>query len=228
MAATASEQAGGQQRTEPAFRVHDILKNHAGMFVETDRSAACPQVQSTLAKISMCPTGALGGSWHWCAACETGIRIPNSCGDRHCPQCRGAQRATWVDRMRPLLLPDVDCYQVVFTIPAELSSLTLGNRRAMFNLLFYAAWQSLKKVLEDEQAYDGRKVTFTARTGTTHGGSDDIEEVEVTAVEFVRRWCLHVLPKGFTKSRRFGGWSNYHRERYVREGRDLTGNSGTE
>lgn len=275
--------------------------------------------------------------------------------------------------MQPLLLPAVDYYQVVFTIPAELSSLTLGNRRELFNLLFRAAWQSLKKVLEAEQAYEaaaamvlhtwnqhleshvhvhavvpgggpalrtpgtwkaakppahesqrrwwlvdadnlrrefrdtflkglrrlhatgelkltgewahlqktaafeeflkpleqqswvtyiqpppadssqpvdvvkylaryltggpvsdqrllaynGSNVTFTARTGTTHGGSDEISEVQLTAVEFVRRWCLHVLPKGFTKSRRFGGWSNHHRERYVREGRELSGHSAT-
>ncbi len=74
-------------------------------------------------------------------------------------------------------------------------------------------------------AYHGRNVTFTARTGTTHGGSDDIEEVKLTASEFVRWWSLHVLPKGFTKSWRFGGWSNYHCERYVRDGRELTGNS---
>ncbi len=77
-------------------------------------------------------------------------------------------------------------------------------------------------------AYDGSDVTFTARTGSTHGGSDDIEEVELTAVEFVRRWCLHVLPKGFTKSRRFGGWSNHHRARYVRESHELTGHSATD
>ncbi len=340
----------------------DILKQHAGSVFGRSASVA-PQVQSTLAKLSVCRTLALGASWHWCTDCGNGIRIPNSCGDRHCPQCRGAQRATWVDRMQSLLLPDVDHYQVVFTIPDNLSSLTLGNRREMFNLLFRSAWQSLKTVIADEQqyeaaasmvlhtwnqkldshihvhavvpgggpslshpgewkksqppphersrrwwlvdadtlrlefrtrflaglrqlhgkgklklendwshlrdpaafeaflaplenkswvtyiqpppttssqpsdmvkylaryltggpisdsrvvGYDGRNVTFTARTGTTHGGGDETENVQLTVAEFVRRWCLHILPHGYTKTRHYGGWSNYHRDRYLQE-----------
>ena len=265
------------------------------------------------------------------------------------------------------IVAGVDHYQVVFTMPDDLSSLALGNRRAIFNLLFHSAWKSLKQVLENEQAYeaaalmvlhtwnqkqeghvhvhaavpgggpslkepgewknavpptherqdrwwlvdaddlrhefrkqflkglrllhtkgelklegdwadlqdkaafetflapmeakswvtyieppptessqpsdivkylaryltggpisDGRLVsvengwvTFTARTGKTHGGSDEIEEVELPAEEFVRRWCLHILPKGFTKTRGFGGWSNHHSRRYVTECREL-------
>ncbi|MFM7923449.1 MAG: transposase [Planctomycetaceae bacterium] len=347
-------------------RVIDILREHVAGFVARHPSAACAQVQSTLAKISFCRTQSLGASWHWCAECNTGIRIPNSCGDRHCPQCRGAQRVTWVDTMQPLLLPGVDMFEVVFTIPETLSSLTLGNRREMFRLLFHAAWQSLKTVLEKEQqfeaaaamvlhtwnqhleshvhlhavvpgggpslknaeqwksatpppherqdrwwlvdaedlraefrkrflaglrrlhaheqlrldgdwaylrdsesferylaplesqawvtyiepppetsqpedvvkylaryltggpisdrrlvSHDGRHVVFTARKGTTHGGSDETEEVSVPVDEFVRRWCLHILPSGFTKSRRFGGWSSQHRERCMEHCRRL-------
>ena len=265
------------------------------------------------------------------------------------------------------IVEGVDYYQVVFTLPDDLSSLALGNRRVIFNLLFHSAWKSLKKVLEDEQAYEAAanmvlhtwdqkqnshvhlhavvpgggpslhrpgewknavpppherqdrwwlvdaddlrhefrkqflkglrllhrkqelrlegswshlqdkaafetflspmeakswvtyieppptessqpsdivkylaryltggpisdarlvsyengKVTFTARTGKTHGGSDEIEEVELPVVEFVRRWCLHILPHGFTKTRCYGGWSNHHCKRYVAECREL-------
>ena len=56
--------------------------------------------------------------------------------------------------MQPLLLPGVDCFQVVFTMPDDLSSLALGNRREMFRLLFQAAWQSLKTVVENEQQFE--------------------------------------------------------------------------
>jgi len=47
----------------------------------------------------------------------------------------------------------VDYDQVVFTMPDDLSALTLGNRREMFNLLFRSAAKSLKTVLEKEQQY---------------------------------------------------------------------------
>lgn len=70
-------------------------------------------------------------------------------------------------------------------------------------------------------AHDGRSVTFTARTGTTHGGSDETKDVDLPVLEFLRRWCLHILPSGFSRSRRFGGWSPRHRERYVAECRQL-------
>ena len=142
------------QRREPACRVIDILKDNAAAFVASHPSAAVRQVQSVLSKISVCRTPALGASWHWCSKCDTGIRIANSCGDRHCPQCRGATRAAWVDSAMKKIVDGVDYYQVVFTLPAELSALALGNRRVLFNLLFHAAWKSLKRVLEDEQAYE--------------------------------------------------------------------------
>jgi hypothetical protein len=52
------------------------------------------------------------------------------------------------------IVDGVDHYQVVFTLPDQLSALALGNRRIIFNLLFHAAWKSLKRVLEDERAYE--------------------------------------------------------------------------
>ena len=274
--------------------------------------------------------------------------------------------------MRPLLQGGVDVYQVVFTMPDELSSLALGNRREIFRLLFHSAWQSLKCVIENEQqfepaaamvlhtwnqhleshvhvhavvpaggpsltnpeewksatpppyerqsrpwlvdadvlryefrkrfltglrrlhaqnklklegkwcvlrnqaafelflkplkekswvtyiepppskesrpedvikylaryltggpisdrrliSYDGSTVTFSARKGTTHGGSDETEDVPLPAGEFVRRWCLHILPQGFSKSRRYGGWSSQHQQRYVKQCRELLSRDG--
>lgn len=69
--------------------------------------------------------------------------------------------------------------------------------------------------------YDGQDVTFHARKGTTHGGSDEVEQVTLPAAEFVRRWSMHILPKGYTKTRGFGGWSNHHSQRYTSECRSL-------
>ncbi len=37
----------------------------------------------------------------------------------------------------------------------------------------------------------------------------------LSTLEFTRRWALHVLPAGFTKTRHFGGWSNRRREAYL-------------
>jgi hypothetical protein len=55
-------------------------------------------------------------------------------------------------------------------------------------------------------------VSFLARAGD---GSDEQIRVERTGVEFVRLWSLHILPKRFTKSRFFGGWSNNQRRPFL-------------
>ena len=36
-----------------------------------------------------------------------------------------------------------------------------------------------------------------------------------SGVEFLWNWCLHILPKGFTKVRCYGGWSNTRRGDYL-------------
>lgn len=96
-----------------------------------------------------------GGRKLHCQSCAHQTIVYNSCGDRHCPRCRGAKRAEWVKRTRELLLPPTDgfpvnYFQVVFTLPEQLSSLALGNRRVMYNLLFQTAWQALRDVLQEQ------------------------------------------------------------------------------
>lgn len=347
--------------------VAEILKSTSAQYVKSYPRQAVPQVQSTLAKLSLCRTAALGGRKYQCETCSHQCGVYNSCGDRHCPTCSGAKRRDWVHSARELILEHkkgrgVDYFQVVFTLPDKLSRLALGNRREMFKLLFRSAWKAFKKTIMAEQGYDpaalmvlhtwnqkldahvhvhavvpgggpsldsssdqvwkvskrdndedsiGRylvdaeqlrdtyrdfflkglnrlrkcnkislndefaelkdndvwksftdelraltwvsyiqpppkgcdtehvlkylaryltggpisdaritaadfqNVTFSARVGEVTGGESKQVPIILTTVEFVRRWCLHVLPHGFTKSRRFGGWSNRHREFYL-------------
>ena len=345
-----------------------MLRRYAPDFVTIHRKQAVPQVRGTLAKIALCRTAALGGRCYHCDICHGECFVYHSCGDRHCPQCAGARRADWVESAARLLLPGIDYFQVVFTIPDALSSLALGNRRAIYDLLFQSAWQSLSSVIAREHGFeaaavmvlhtwnqklephahvhalvpaggpslssphswvrcqrpnvprcDGRylvnaddlrttfrqmflsglrqlhrssqlklegewselrdsaafeiwlkpldeiawvtyieappteqstpeqvlkylaryltggpisdrrlvsaengNVTFLARTGTTTGGgAGEAEPYTLSGPEFVRRWSLHILPKGYTKTRRFGGYSNRHQERYIAECEEL-------
>ncbi|MDA1056086.1 MAG: transposase, partial [Planctomycetota bacterium] len=272
----------------------------------------------------------------------------------HCPQCRGASRADWVDKTAPLLRAGTKYFQVVFTIPDKLSSLVLGNRRALYKLLFRSAASALQRsiaeecgmqaaltmvlhtwnqrlghhphvhalvpgsgpsldgtrwvpcrytqatrqkpatpflvdnkelgrrfrdryvrgvrrlikagvlqvedsaelitILEDMQACDwvvyiqpppkdtsdpadvlkylarymtggpisdrrlievkGGRVYFWARSGDKSGRQ---VPVSLSTLEFVRSWTLHILPKGFTKARRYGGWSNTRQAAYQQQ-----------
>ena len=54
-----------------------------------------------------------------------------------------------------------------------------------------------------------------ARVGEVTGGESKQVPLTVSQLEFTRRWCLHVLPAGYTRTRRFGGWSNTRREQFL-------------
>jgi hypothetical protein len=96
----------------------------------------------------------LGGHQYRCQDCDGRTNVYNSCGDRHCPQCSGSKRYDFGRRAEAVLLEGVVYYQVVFTLPSELSQLALGNRQAIAELLFQSAWSSLRQTIRNEQDYD--------------------------------------------------------------------------
>jgi predicted RNA-binding Zn-ribbon protein involved in translation (DUF1610 family) len=352
-------------KSVPTPSVAGLLKKYAPQFLKKHAAQAVPQVQSTLAKLALCRTRALGSHVFRCNSCQSETPIYNSCGDRHCPQCSGAKRADWLDSTCKLLIPGVTYFQVVFTLPEELSALSLGNRREIYNLLFHSAWRALRDQIAIEQGFeaaaamvlhtwnqkldahahvhalvpgggpsldpsrpgwissrkrsgkpsstpylvnakelrkryreivlkgidrlwsqgklklqgdwshlkeqvnweellgrlkdktwvsfiqappneecrpehvakylarymtggpisdrrlishDDGKVTFWARVGDQTGGGDGgSAPYTLSGIEFARRWSMHILPKGFTKSRCYGGFSNRHRDRYLKE-----------
>ena len=360
--------AAGKQQQPKKLTVASLLRQYTPAYVKRYPKQAAPQVRSTLAKLELCRTAALGSRWLYCSSCDLQAIVYNSCGDRHCPQCRGGKRADWVERITTLLLPGVDYFQVVFTLPQELSSLALGNRRPLYNLLFRSASQALNEVLAEQfglevaslavlhtwnqrlehhphvhllvpgggPSLDGKrwvktrhpkfsnkrkpylvdnrllsqrfrkiflaaleklqrkgelqvkdksefdtllddmrsidwvvyiqappnenaspeqvikylarymtggpisdkrlvshesdKITIRARNTEKRSGKKAIDgnppeqvRVPLDGVEFVRRWSMHILPKGFVKVRRYGGFSNRRREVYLELCRQLLG-----
>ena len=123
------------------------MKQYAGR-------GACFQVQSVLAKLSLCRTRALGGKTYQCDDCGEVTEVHHSCSDRHCPQCSGCKRYDFALRAEQLILQGVTYYQVVFTLPGDLSELALANREAMADLLFESAATSLRKTIRSQQDYD--------------------------------------------------------------------------
>ncbi|MBK6477682.1 MAG: transposase [Saprospiraceae bacterium] len=66
----------------------------------------------------------------------------HSCRNRHCPACGSMQKEQWVDDRRSELLP-ISYYHIVFTLPHELNSIILGNRKVLYKLLFDATAETL-------------------------------------------------------------------------------------
>ena len=74
----------------------------------------------------------------------------HSCRNRHCPGCGNSKKEEWIEARMKELLP-VKYYHAVFTVPYHLNAMVMGNRTAMFNLLFDAASYTLLKFAGDEK-----------------------------------------------------------------------------
>jgi len=72
----------------------------------------------------------------------------HNCGNRHCPNCGGMRRQQWLGDKTAELLPTA-YYHVVFTLPNELNSLIMGNRKLLFGLLFEASSYTLLTLAKD-------------------------------------------------------------------------------
>ena len=85
-------------------------------------------------------------------------------------------------------------------------------------------------ISDDGSERDGR-VTFWAR-GKQKSAKDRhknrSEPYELSGQEFVRRWSMHISPKGFTRSRSYGGYHSSKRKAYLARSRVLLGCDATE
>lgn len=109
---------------------------------DSDSLRLCPHQWKTVRALAACRTGALGGQLFHCAHCRREHFVAHSCRNRHCPQCQGGLAVDWLEQQQAALLP-IPYFHLVFTLPHSLNGLIRQNRRALFNLLFDAASQTL-------------------------------------------------------------------------------------
>ena len=134
--------------TAPKATVQQLLLKHHN---PADTSANL-HVQRVLHRLKICRTASLGYHVYRCTNEECGqLKYQyHSCHDRHCPQCGAIKKEQWIEARMQELLP-VKYYHVVFTLPHELNSLVLGNRKVLYKLLFDASAQTLLNFAKDEK-----------------------------------------------------------------------------
>lgn len=102
----------------------------------------------------------------------------------------GRKRYDFAGRAEQLILESLTYYQVVFTLPSELSELALANRMEMADLLFTAAWKSLGKTIRVQQDYE------PASMMVLHTWNQQLES----------HWHVHALVPGGGPSLSGNGW----------------------
>ncbi|CAN5562586.1 IS91 family transposase [soil metagenome] len=130
------------------------LQQLFGQAASQSFNAASKQVFS---RLHHCHTAANGAHTYRCngADCHHLQYQYHSCGNRHCPNCGGLKKEQWIDNLTAELLP-TGYYHVVFTLPHELHPVVLGNRKALFKLLFDASSKTLLQLAKDPQWLGGK------------------------------------------------------------------------
>ena len=134
--------------SRPTLEVADIVRAAGNRFWEKHKSHLAWVHRKVLDAIVRCRTAALGGHRDKCIRCGHQAISFNSCRNRHCPKCQGNARAKWLAARSAELLP-VPYFHIVFTLPHELCSLILQNKRLLYDLLFRTSAASLLELARD-------------------------------------------------------------------------------
>lgn len=126
--------------------VCDILREYGGEYIHKHKIKGAQKGIINL--LSSCKTGALGSHFRRCDQCSHIDKAYNSCRNRHCPNCQQKDREEWLERRMKELLP-IGYYHLVFTIPHQLNSLCLQNKKEMYGILFKAASQTVLELSRD-------------------------------------------------------------------------------
>jgi len=121
-----------------------------------------------------------------------------------------ADRRRWIPTSHPLFLVPIPTLRTLFR-EKFLDGLRHLYRMAISNHRI--------------TAFDGEHVSFRWRD-YAHGGKQRVMPLD--AVEFLRRFFLHVLPRGFVRIRRYGLLSNRFRKQLLPLARTLLAAQGRE
>jgi Putative transposase/Transposase zinc-binding domain len=132
--------------TRPPLEVADLVRTAGTPFIERNRHWLRWAHIKVLLAIARCRTAALGGHIDECTRCGHRAAISyNSCRNRHCPKCQTSARERWIQARRRELLPSPYVH-VVFTLPPQLASLALQNKKVIYGLLLRASAETLLEV----------------------------------------------------------------------------------
>ena len=130
----------------PRLEVADIIRSAGADFIARNRHWLRWTHLKVLLAIARCRTAALGGHIDECTRCGHRATISyNSCRNRHCPKCQTGARERWIAARRRELLP-VPYVHVVFTLPPQLASLALQNKKIIYGLLLRASAETLLEI----------------------------------------------------------------------------------
>jgi len=132
-----------------ALEVADIFRRCGPQYRQTHAEGLARVQRRVMNAIELCRTAALGAHLEQCDACGHQRIAYDSCRNRHCPKCQSLARAQWLERRQAELLPEIEYFHVVFTLPEPIAALAYQNKRVLYDLLFRASAETLRTIAAD-------------------------------------------------------------------------------
>ena len=136
--------------SRPVLELADLVRSAGVAFIWRSRRWIRWTHIKVLLAIARCRTAALGGHVDACTRCGHRAISYNSCRNRHCPKCQANARDRWLQARRQELLP-TRYLHVVFTLPHELASLALQNKKILYHLLLQTSAETLLEVARNPE-----------------------------------------------------------------------------
>lgn len=121
--------------------------------------------KSVFDKILNCRTEPVPMLFTRCDKCFTVHPVYKSCKDRMCPVCNGAASVKWAAKRETELL-STGYFLLTYTVPSELRSLFLSNKKLCYNLLFKSVSSSLAEGVQNNNREFCGKTGFFAMLHT--------------------------------------------------------------
>ena len=146
----------------PSLEVADILRDHGPAWREANRGHVSLDQLKVMSAIERCRTAALGGHVARCEneTCGYTTIAYNSCRNRHCPKCQGAQAREWMEAREAELLA-VPYFHIVFTLPSRIAAIAYQNKAVIYDLLFKASAETMLTIAADPK-HLGARIGFTS------------------------------------------------------------------
>ena len=139
-------------RDKCSVELSNVFNMHRESYCKNN--TLTPHQYKVVNAICNCRTSVLGGHIEQCNHCGN-IQISyDSCRNRHCPKCQSLKTAKWLKDRQKELLP-VPYFHVVFTLPHELNTLVLYNKRELYSCLMQAVWETIKTLGKDPKRLNG-------------------------------------------------------------------------
>ena len=166
------------------------------------------------------PDIGFGGHKDVCDCCGKQRISYNSCGNRHCPKCQSNKQAIWVDNRISDAL-DGKYFHVVFTVPEALNPVCLLDIKWFYTTMFECVWSVLQTFGYSHYGVENGAICvlhtwgqnlslhphihcIVPAAGQTLKDNSKKKLTKLSGVEFLRRFCQHILPYRFVKIRYYG------------------------